>query len=75
MQTEAADAVSAVKLLLIERCVIMQFLGVNIPVKNIPELDPGFIPLHLYNRAFLADAKKPVSIAFAIDTKQQYIML
>lgn len=41
----------------------MQFLGVNIPVKNIPELDPGFIPLHLYNRAFLADAKKPVSIA------------
>ena len=42
---------------------IMNYLGVNIPVQNVPELDPDFIPLHLFNRAFLADAGKPVSIA------------
>ena len=41
----------------------MEFLGVNINIKNSPELDPEFIPLHLYNKAFLATAKKPVSIA------------
>lgn len=41
----------------------MEFLGVNIPMKNVPELDRGFIPLHQFNQAFLADAKKPVSIA------------
>ncbi len=41
----------------------MKFLGVNISVQNSPELDPEFIPLHLFNKAFLADAQKPVSIA------------
>ena len=41
----------------------MEFLGVQINIKNSPELDPEFIPLHLYNKAFLADARKPVSIA------------
>ena len=41
----------------------MKFLGINVNVQNSPELDPAFIPLHLFNKAFLADAKKPVSIA------------
>ena len=41
----------------------MNFLGININVKNQPELDPEFIPLHLFNEAFLAAAAKPVSIA------------
>ena len=41
----------------------MNFLGVNINIKNSPELDPEFSPLHLYNKACLATAKKPVSIA------------
>ena len=41
----------------------MNFLGVNVQIKNSPELDPGFIPLHAFNRAFLEGAKKPVSIA------------
>ena len=41
----------------------MEFLGVNINVKNLPELDPEFIPLHQFNKAFLSTAKKPVSIA------------
>ena len=41
----------------------MNLYGIEINVKNTPKLDPGFIPLLKYNQAFLADAKKPVSIA------------
>ncbi len=41
----------------------MKFLGININTKNLPELDPEFIPLHQFNKAFLSTAKKPVSIA------------
>jgi len=41
----------------------MDFLGVNISVKNVPELDPGFIPLHKFNTAFLSGAAKSVGIA------------
>ena len=41
----------------------MEFLGVKLNIKNSPELDPGFIPLFKFNQAFLAGAKKPVSIA------------
>ena len=40
----------------------MDHLGIKIDVKRHPELDPGFIPLEKFNRAFLADAKKPVGI-------------
>lgn len=41
----------------------MNFLGINVNVRNIPELDPEFIPLHLFNKSFLQTAKKPISIA------------
>ena len=41
----------------------MEHLGINLDIRNIPELDPGFIPLHRFNQAFLAGAKKPVGIA------------
>lgn len=41
----------------------MNYLNVNVDVKRIPELDPGFIPLGKFNRGFLLDAKKPVGIA------------
>lgn len=41
----------------------MKFLGVDIDIKNLPELDPGFIPLYKYNSAFLRSAAKPVGIA------------
>ncbi|MBR2309847.1 MAG: ROK family protein [Oscillospiraceae bacterium] len=41
----------------------MRHLGIDIPVKNSPELDQGFIPIGLFNREFLKAAKKPVSIA------------
>ena len=41
----------------------MDLYGIHIPMKDHPLLDPGFIPLGLYNKAFLADAKKPVGVA------------
>lgn len=41
----------------------MNYLGVELTAKNLPELDPGFIPIHKFNQAFLSTAKKPVGIA------------
>ena len=41
----------------------MNYLGVEINAGRLPELDPGFIPLHLFNEAFLKTAKKPIGIA------------
>ena len=41
----------------------MTFLGLEIEIRNKPELDPGFIPLHAFNEAFLATARKPIGIA------------
>jgi len=41
----------------------MNRFGVNVELKHVPPLDPGFIPLMRFNRAFLKDAKKPVGIA------------
>ena len=41
----------------------MNHLGVELSVKNVPELDSGFIPLYQYNKAFLSTASKPVGIA------------
>ena len=40
----------------------MKFLGIDIPIKNTPVLDPGFLPLSLFSREFLKQAKKPVAI-------------
>ena len=41
----------------------MDHLGIECSYRNIPELDPGFIPLRVFNRAFLREAKVPVGIA------------
>ena len=41
----------------------MNYLGVEVSIKNLPELDKGFIPLNLFNKAYLAGAKKPLGIA------------
>lgn len=41
----------------------MDRFGINVELKHTPPLDPGFIPLMRFNRAFLAAAKKPVGIA------------
>ncbi|MBQ7871247.1 MAG: ROK family protein [Oscillospiraceae bacterium] len=41
----------------------MNRYGINVELKHTPPLDPEFIPLFRFNRAFLKDAKKPVAIA------------
>ena len=41
----------------------MKHLGIDVSIKNVPELDQGFIPLLKFNQAFLATATKPLDIA------------
>ena len=41
----------------------MNYLGIEVDVRNIAELDPGYIPLEQFNRAFLTGAKKPLDVA------------
>lgn len=41
----------------------MNRYGITFSVKNSPDLDPGFMPILKFNRAFLETAKKPVSFA------------
>ena len=41
----------------------MNRFGIPVELKNVPVLDPEFMPLMRFNRAFLADAKKPIGIA------------
>lgn len=41
----------------------MERFGISVEVKNKPVLDPEFMPLLQFNRAFLKGAEQPVSIA------------
>lgn len=41
----------------------MNRFGISVELKNVPVLDPEFMPLLKFNRAFLEGATKPVSIA------------
>ena len=41
----------------------MNRFGIDVELKNVPALDPDFMPLMRFNRAFLEGAKKPVGIA------------
>ncbi len=41
----------------------MKHLGVDVTIKNIPPLDPGFMPLNRFYENFLKDAKEPFDIA------------
>ena len=41
----------------------MNRFGIHVTLQHAPSLDPDFIPLMRFNRAFLAGAKKPVGIA------------
>ncbi|MCR5088742.1 MAG: ROK family protein [Oscillospiraceae bacterium] len=41
----------------------MNHLGIEVSIRNVPELDPAFLPLGRFNQAFLKSAKKPVGIA------------
>jgi len=51
----------------------MNHCGIQIDVKNKPELDPGFIPLYKFNEAFLKNAVMPFSIAIERNDKQIYV--
>ena len=41
----------------------MNRYGIEVALKNVPVLDPEFIPLARFNRVFLQTARKPVSVA------------
>lgn len=41
----------------------MKHLGIEVSVKNVPALDPQFIPLNKFYKAFLQSAKKPLGLA------------
>ena len=41
----------------------MQYLGVNYSIRNIPELDPGFITFGVWANAYRQGASKPLAIA------------
>ena len=43
----------------------MNVYGVNVDIKTVPELDPTFVPLHVFNREFLKTAKKPSPIGLS----------
>jgi len=45
----------------------MNFLGMSINLKNIPVIDPEFIPMGLFNREFLKQAKKPIAVCVERD--------
>ena len=40
----------------------MNRFGINVELKNVPSLDPEFMPMLRFNRVFLEGAKKPVSV-------------
>ncbi len=41
----------------------MNYLGINMDIKNLPPLDPGFMPLGRFYDAFLKDATEPFDVA------------
>lgn len=41
----------------------MRYLGVDYEVKNIPVLDPGFIPFGIWADAHRKGAKQPIAVA------------
>ena len=51
----------------------MTHCGIEIGIKNKPELDPGFIPLHKFNQAFLRTAYIPFSYAIERNDKQIHV--
>jgi len=45
----------------------MNFLDIDITIKNTPPLDLGFIPMAVFNREFLKQAKTPITIGVERD--------
>jgi len=51
----------------------MQHCNIQVDIKNKPELDPGFIPLYMFNKEFLKTATKPFSIAIERNDGQIFV--
>jgi predicted NBD/HSP70 family sugar kinase len=60
--------------LLIIGGVFMKHCGLEINIKNRPELDPDFIPLHRFNQTFLQTANMPFSFAIERNDSQIHIV-
>ena len=45
----------------------MNFLGIEVNLNNTPALDPGFIPMAVFNREFLKQAKSPITVCVERD--------
>ena len=41
----------------------MKFAGISASIRNLPELDPGFVPFGAWRRAYLSAADRPFSVA------------
>ena len=41
----------------------MNYLGIELPMKHAPKLDPGFVPFGIWMDAYLQGAKMPIAIA------------
>jgi predicted NBD/HSP70 family sugar kinase len=41
----------------------MNKFGVEVSIRNVPELDAQYCPIHCFNQAFLKNARKPLGIA------------
>ena len=49
----------------------MEYLGVSFDMKNVPELDPEFIPFGLWAESYLKGATKPIAIA--VEKNEGYV--
>ena len=45
----------------------MKCFGIEVPVHNVPQLDPSFIPFYKFQESFLASAKEAVPVGIAIE--------
>ena len=45
----------------------MRYLGIDVPMKHVPRLDPGFVPFGVWMDAYLEGAKQPIAIAVERD--------
>ena len=45
----------------------MLYLGIDVPMKHVPRLDPGFVPFGVWMDAYLEGAKQPIAIAVERD--------
>ena len=50
----------------------MERYNINVQVKNIPALDPGFIPILKFNQAFLAGKRMTTGMMAKMEAAKRY---